>query len=201
MNGEEILVVDHDESSRQLIQSYLLKHNYKVLLAENGVEGLRLHQEHQPHLVLVETHLPDRNGFTVGRQIRRSSDTPVIYLSSNAEPEIMIKGFALGADDFVIKPFDTNVLIARIGAVLRRTAMVRQPKKTLPETPDGNVLTNKEYNLLLLIEQGKTNREIANIMQLTEGTVKVYNNTLYGKLGAKSRVQAIIQAKNWGILT
>ncbi|WP_010272251.1 response regulator transcription factor [Paenibacillus senegalensis] len=200
MNGEEILVIDHEEPYRQLIQFALLKHNYKVLLAENGAEGLKLYQEHRPNLVLLNTQLPDRNGFVIGRQLRRNLDTPIIYLSASAEPETIIRGFAAGADDFVTKPFDTGVLLARIGAVLRRSAMVSQPKKPLPETPDGNLLTHKEYNLLLLIEQGKSNREIANLMQLTEGTVKVYNNILYGKLGAKSRVQAITQAKKWGII-
>lgn len=200
MNREEILVIDCSESIRKLIQDQLQKNNYNVLLAETGTEGLRMYEKHRPDLVLVDTHLPDHSGFTIGRQIRRRSNTPVIFLSPYHESATIVKAFEEGADDFVCKPFDSEVLAARVGAVLRRTALAGQRQKPKPVRSMAPSLTEKEHNLLVLIEQGKSNREIANIMQLTEGTVKVYNSILYGKLRAKNRVQAIIQAKKWGIL-
>lgn len=201
MNEELILIIDDEEEIRELIELYLLKHNYQVIQAENGIAGLQLFRERQPSLVVLDIGLPDMNGFEVCEEIRKVSDTPVIYLSCDQETETILRGFTLGADDFVTKPFDTHILIARIGAILRRRGGgAVQLKKTLPDNVPGDLLTQREYNLLLLIEQGKTNREIAKQLQLTEGTVKVYNNTLYTKLGAKSRVQAILQAKEWGLL-
>lgn len=200
MNEELILIIDDEEEIRDLIELYLLKHNYQVIQAGNGNAGLQLFRERQPSLVILDIGLPDMNGFEVCEEIRKLSDTPVIYLSCDQETETILRGFTLGADDFVTKPFDTHILIARIGAILRRRGGAAQLKKTLPDNVPGDLLTQREYNLLLLIEQGKTNKEIAKQLQLTEGTVKVYNNTLYTKLGAKSRVQAILQAKEWGLL-
>lgn len=116
-----ILVVDDEERIVEFVESYLLKSGYAVYKAYNGSDALRLFEQHQIALIVLDLMLPDISGEEICKTIRRTSRVPVIMLTAKAEEEQILKGLDIGADDYVTKPFSPRQLMARIGALLRRT--------------------------------------------------------------------------------
>ncbi|SDE63334.1 DNA-binding response regulator, OmpR family, contains REC and winged-helix (wHTH) domain [Paenibacillus sp. UNCCL117] len=120
MSEHHILLVEDDKEIGRLIQLYLDSRGYKVRTARDGGDGLRQFETEPPDLVLLDIGLPGMNGLELCRCIRRVSNVPIIFISCNTENEDIIRGLGLGADDYITKPFDPNVLIARVEANLRR---------------------------------------------------------------------------------
>lgn len=117
---QKILIVDDDTSISELISLYLNKECYDTKTVEDGEEALKSFDEYNPDLVLLDLMLPGIDGYQVCREIRAKSDTPVIMLSAKGEVFDKVLGLELGADDYMIKPFDSKELVARVKAVLRR---------------------------------------------------------------------------------
>ena len=117
---QRILIVDDDPSISELIALYLNKERYDTRCVEDGEEALRVFASYKPDLVLLDLMLPGMDGYQVCREIRSKSDTPVIMLSAKGEVFDKVLGLELGADDYMIKPFDSKELVARVKAVLRR---------------------------------------------------------------------------------
>jgi len=115
-----VLVVDDEESVRELIDLYLTKEGFEVLLAKDGKEALRLNGEHHPDLIVLDLMLPGLDGWEVCKQIRSTSRVPIIMLTARAEEVDRVVGLELGADDYVVKPFSPREMVARVKAVLRR---------------------------------------------------------------------------------
>ena len=122
MNVEKILVVDDDLNICELLRLYLTKEGYSVVIANDGVSAVTMFQEERPNLVLLDIMLPKLDGWQVCREIRKFSETPIIMLTAKGEVFDRVLGLELGADDYVVKPFDTKEIVARIKAVLRRSA-------------------------------------------------------------------------------
>lgn len=122
MNVEKILVVDDDLNICELLRLYLTKEGYNVVIANDGVSAVTMFQEERPSLVLLDIMLPKLDGWQVCREIRKFSETPIIMLTAKGEVFDRVLGLELGADDYVVKPFDTKEIVARIKAVLRRSA-------------------------------------------------------------------------------
>ena len=122
MNPEKILVVDDDLNICELLRLYLTKEGYNVVIANDGVAAVTMFQEESPSLVLLDIMLPKLDGWQVCREIRKFSETPIIMLTAKGEVFDRVLGLELGADDYVVKPFDTKEIVARIKAVLRRSA-------------------------------------------------------------------------------
>lgn len=122
MNSEKILVVDDDLNICELLRLYLTKEGYNVVIVNDGVSAVTAFQEESPSLVLLDIMLPKLDGWQVCREIRKFSDTPIIMLTAKGEVFDRVLGLELGADDYVVKPFDTKEIVARIKAVLRRSA-------------------------------------------------------------------------------
>ncbi len=120
MTGKRVLVVDEDAKTVEVVSLYLKRDGYRVLVANDGNEALRLARESQPHLIVLDIMLPGTDGLEICRALRAESDVPIIMLTARAEEEDRLKGLDLGADDYIIKPFSTRELAARIRAVLRR---------------------------------------------------------------------------------
>ena len=127
---QKILIVDDDPSISELIELYLNKERYDTRCVEDGEEALREFASYKPDLVLLDLMLPGMDGYQVCREIRSRSDTPVIMLSAKGEVFDKVLGLELGADDYMIKPFDSKELVARVKAVLRRYNA--KPQKTPP---------------------------------------------------------------------
>ena len=122
MNAEKILVVDDDLNICELLRLYLEKEGYTVVIANDGASAVTVFRDESPALVLLDIMLPKLDGWQVCREIRKFSDKPIIMLTAKGEVFDRVLGLELGADDYVVKPFDTKEVVARIKAVLRRTA-------------------------------------------------------------------------------
>ncbi len=121
MATEKILVVDDDTNICELLRLYLEKEGYDVIIANNGADAVRIFQEQTPSLMLLDIMLPMLDGWQVCREVRKFSDKPIIMLTAKGETFDKVLGFELGADDYVVKPFDAKEVIARVKAVLRRS--------------------------------------------------------------------------------
>ena len=114
------LIVDDDQNIAELISLYLTKEMYDNQIANDGREALQLFKSFQPDLILLDIMLPGMDGYEVCREIRHTSNVPIIMLSAKGEVFDKVLGLELGADDYIIKPFDSKELVARVKAVLRR---------------------------------------------------------------------------------
>ncbi|MEG1180535.1 MAG: response regulator transcription factor [Oscillospiraceae bacterium] len=121
MSDIKILVVDDEKNICELLRLYLEKEGYTVLMAHNGADAISIVREKSPSLVLLDIMMPVIDGWEVCRQIREFSKIPVIMLTAKGETFDKIMGLDLGADDYIVKPFDTKEVVARIKAVLRRS--------------------------------------------------------------------------------
>ncbi len=117
---QRIMIVDDDPSIAELISLYLNKECYDTKIIGDGSEALKTYKEYKPDLILLDLMLPGMDGYQVCRQVRTDSDTPIIMLSAKGEVFDKVLGLELGADDYMIKPFDSKELVARVKAVLRR---------------------------------------------------------------------------------
>ena len=117
----KILIVEDDSNIAELLRLYLSKEEYTVSIASDGAAGVAKFESFQPDLVLLDVMLPVMDGWEVCREIRASSRTPIIMLTARGETFDKVTGLEMGADDYVVKPFDMAELLARIRAVLRRT--------------------------------------------------------------------------------
>lgn len=133
MAKQKILIVDDDEMISELISLYLAKEMFETRIVGDGYEALTVFEEFKPHLILLDLMLPGIDGYEVCREIRKTSNTPIIMLSAKGEVFDKVLGLELGADDYIIKPFDSKELVARVKAVLRRTTAVVQPAVPIPE--------------------------------------------------------------------
>lgn len=132
---QKILIVDDDTNIAELISLYLTKEFYQVQIVEDGEQALQVFDTFQPNLVLLDLMLPGMDGYQVCRELRSRSNTPIIMLSAKGEVFDKVLGLELGADDYMIKPFDSKELVARVKAVLRRF----QPSRT-DETPTTKIV-------------------------------------------------------------
>ena len=124
---QRILIVDDDSSIAELISLYLEKECFSTTIAEDGEEALSLYEKEGADLLILDLMLPGIDGYEVCRRIRASSDVPIIMLSAKGETFDKVLGLELGADDYMLKPFDTKELVARVKAVLRRSQHVFSP--------------------------------------------------------------------------
>ncbi len=117
---QRVLIVDDDANIAELISLYLTKECYETKIVLDGEEALRVFPVFKPHIVLLDLMLPGIDGYQVCRELRTSSQVPIIMLSAKGEIFDKVLGLELGADDYMIKPFDSKELVARVKAVLRR---------------------------------------------------------------------------------
>ena len=120
MDKQKILIVDDDEHIAELISLYLVKECFDTRIEGNGEDALKAYREYQPDLILLDIMLPGMDGYEVCSEIRKTSQTPIIFLSAKGEVFDKVLGLKIGADDYIMKPFDANEMVARVRAVLRR---------------------------------------------------------------------------------
>lgn len=128
MNNGKILIVDDDLNICELLRLYIAKEGYNVVTANDGEQAVEAFNQEQPDLVLLDVMMPKMDGWQVCREIKKTSDCPIIMLTAKSEVFDKILGLELGADDYIIKPFEAKEVIARIRAVLRRTNLSQKDK-------------------------------------------------------------------------
>ena len=148
MAKQKILIVDDDNNIAELISLYLMKECFDTMIVEDGEKALEQFGQFQPNLILLYLMLPGIDGYQVCREIRRTSNVPIIMLSAKGEVFDKVLGLELGADDYIIKPFDSKELVARVKAVLRRTQT--QAASLAAALPSENLGEYVEYPDLLI---------------------------------------------------
>jgi DNA-binding response OmpR family regulator len=118
---ETILIVDDEERMRKLISAYLKKENFNVLEAENGHEAINIFKSNKVHLIILDIMMPVMDGWTVCKELRKTSNVPIVLLTAKSEDDDKLLGFELGTDHYVTKPFNARLLIAKIKSIIRRT--------------------------------------------------------------------------------
>ncbi len=141
---QKILIVDDDNNIAELISLYLTKECYDTKIVNDGEQALIAFEHYKPNMLLLDLMLPGIDGYQVCREIRAKSDVPIIMLSAKGEVFDKVLGLELGADDYILKPFDSKELVARVKAVLRRF----QPAK--PETYASVDIKCVEYQGLIV---------------------------------------------------
>ncbi len=119
--NKKIVVIDDEPSVQEVVRGYLEKDGYHVFVAGNGRDGLALAERTKPGLVVLDLMLPDIAGEEICREIRSRSDVPILMLTAKSAEDERVNGLALGADDYLTKPFSPRELVARVRAILRRT--------------------------------------------------------------------------------
>ena len=161
---EKILIVDDEDRIRKLIGAYLKREGYEFIEAENGLEALNMFKEEKVHLVILDVMMPVMDGWSVCRELRKSSNVPIIFLTAKGEDDDQLLGFELGTDHYITKPFDMRLLLAKVKSLIKRAYYLEaELKKELyfeglhidelshRVTIDGEMvnLAPKEYDLLL----------------------------------------------------
>lgn len=208
MTRQRILIVDDHEVVRLGLRSLLDRHpDFEVVAeASNGREAMEKIESYQPNVIVLDIRLPGQSGVEVCQQITdKYPDIKVIMLTSYAEDEMLFAAIRAGAAGYVLKQIGGNDLVKAIEAVGRGEALldpsltqrvfeeVRKAQRE-EEASAFAELTNQEMQVLQLVSEGKTNREIADALYLGEGTVRNYVSNILGKLGVANRAEAAAYA-------
>ncbi len=137
MSDQTVLVVDDEEAIAEAVRARLASEGYRVLVAVDGPEAISLHAQHRPDLVVLDLMLPGMDGLEVCKEIQREGWTPVLMLTARTEETDKVAGFAVGADDYLTKPFSLRELAARVKAILRRMERMRAHESDGPIERSG----------------------------------------------------------------
>ncbi len=139
MTSYKVLIVDDDSNICNLLRIYLEKEGFETIIAEDGEKALQLFETSHPDLILLDIMLPKLDGWQVCREIRKTSECPIIMITAKDETFDKVLGLELGADDYIVKPFETKEVVARVRAVLRRTT-----------SPDSAAIKEVRYDNLVI---------------------------------------------------
>lgn len=149
MNDISILIVEDEKSISDIVKNYLIRDGYNVFQAFDGLEALKIFNNEEIDLIILDLMLPKMSGEDVIKNIRNKSKVPVIITSAKVEEIDRINGLRLGADDYVTKPFSNKELVERVKAVLRRIEKYNIPRADIIKTSDGRLLMDLKYNRFL----------------------------------------------------
>ena len=160
---KKILIVDDEEQIRNILRMYLVREGYEISEAEDGEKGLRLFYEKPFDLVILDVMLPKKDGWSILREIKKYTETPVIMLTARDDSEDEVFGFEMGADDYITKPFNNKVLLARVKSLLRKSnnsvesiieigdLVINDTSHSVIDSKGEIELAPKEYDLLVYL--------------------------------------------------
>ena len=123
MGGKKIMIVDDEPRIRKLLKDYLIKSEYSVVEASNGEDALdKFLKDNDISLIIMDVMMPKMDGYETSAEIRKTSDVPIIMLTAKSDEKDELKGFSIGVDEYITKPFSPKILVARVEAVLRRSS-------------------------------------------------------------------------------
>ena len=192
-----VLLVDDNP---KYLKDALPYYGYDVFTAADGIQALKILSQNKFDIILLDVMMPNMNRWDTLKEIRKhveTKDVPVIMITAVDEEQKMVTGLRNGADDYIIKPFILQNLLARMEAVLRRSRRQENLPKELPFTsPDKplQTLTSREKEVLQMAAKGANNKEIAEKLVLSEVTVKSHMNSIFKKLKVTNRTQAVLLA-------
>ncbi|MEL7566150.1 MAG: response regulator transcription factor [Dehalobacterium sp.] len=143
-----ILIADDNEGILDILKTYIIKEGFIPILAHDGEEVLKMFSEYHPLLILLDVMMPKKNGFEVCREIRKTSNIPIIMVTAKGEDADRIMGLDIGADDYIVKPFSPGEVMARIRAVLRRMELSDDQEKEILRFP-GLEINISDYEVII----------------------------------------------------
>ena len=205
MNYHKVLVVDDERILRMLIKRQLEIQGYQVRDVSSGSEALSIIEKELPDLIVSDVMMPEMDGLEFCRCLRSSSEgqlVPFIFLSSKGDLDDRIIGLSMGADDYLIKPFEIRELVAKIEAQLERSRRISTEinkikqryaakKKKSEEEPEPLPLTPAEERVFWEVVQGLTNKQISDRLFISPRTVQTHLSNILGKLDLDNRSQLV----------
>jgi DNA-binding response OmpR family regulator len=160
MTEHKILLVEDDQNFGDVLRSYLEMHDYDVTLATDGEQGLDKYNEGTYDLCIFDVMMPKKDGFTLAKEIReKDEDMPIIFLTAKTMKEDVVKGFKIGADDYISKPFNSEELLYRIQAILKRSQAKADPREEIKEFTIGKYHFNFPLRILTFDPDGPEEEE------------------------------------------
>ncbi len=198
---KRILIIEDEPEMRRNISALLRYHDYEPIEAENGRKGLELARQNKPDLVLCDVMMPQLDGYDVLQALQQDPSLaliPFLFLTAKGDKDDLRSGMNLGADDYLTKPVANADLVQAIEARLRRSQQHARREFKPDFSSTGPLLklglTPRVAETLLWLAQGKTNPDIAEILGITESTVKKHVQELFDKLGVETRGAATVRA-------
>jgi DNA-binding NarL/FixJ family response regulator len=195
---KELLLVDDDPNLILLVKDYLEFRGYKVITAENGREALEVLESQVPDLIVCDIMMPEMDGYALVKHIRenpRTSWIPVLFLSAKGQSQDRVKGLNMGADVYMVKPFEPEELVAQVESSLKQASRLIQHKNYQGQqashlkVPQNIELTPTELKVVQLVARGMANREIAEIMDVSQRTIESHVSNMLGKTGLHNRTE------------
>jgi len=170
-----ILIADDNESIVDILKTYVSKEGYTPITASNGVDAINLFLKNSPVLILLDVMMPGKDGFEVCKEIRQTSNVPIIMITAKGEDADRIMGLDIGADDYIVKPFSPGEVMARIRAVLRRIDTSDDTKKDIVQHP-GLMVNLSDYEARIFDKEiSLTKKEIEILWLLASNPGKVFS--------------------------
>jgi DNA-binding NarL/FixJ family response regulator len=195
---KRLLLIDDDPNLILLVKDYLEFRGYEVITADNGREALDLLSQDLPDMIICDIMMPEMDGYgfvEAVRQDKRTSWIPVLFLSAKGQSQDRIKGLNLGADVYMVKPFEPEELVAQVESSLKQTnRLLHHTEGTGNESlalqvPQTVELTPTELKVVQLVARGLANREIAQNMNVSQRTIESHVSNMLGKTGLNNRTE------------
>ena len=172
---ERVLIVDDNPDIREVLGTYAAKEGFEPITAKDGFEALDLFRKTSPAVILLDVMMPGMDGYRVCERIRSESDVPIILITAKGEDYERVMGLDIGADDYVVKPFNANEVMARVRAVLRRMARVEQKEEKKILSISNLTINIESYSVYVGAEKlPLTKKEVETMWILAENPSKVF---------------------------
>lgn len=172
---ERILIVDDNPDIREVLGTYAAKEGFEPITAKDGFEALDLFQKTSPAVILLDVMMPGMDGYRVCERIRSESDVPIILITAKGEDYERVMGLDIGADDYIVKPFNANEVMARVRAILRRMARVEKKEEKKILSISNLTINIESYSVYVGAEKlPLTKKEVETMWILAENPSKVF---------------------------
>ena len=172
---ERVLIVDDNPDIREVLGTYAVKEGFEPITAKDGFEALDLFRKTSPAVILLDVMMPGMDGYRVCERIRSESDVPIILITAKGEDYERVMGLDIGADDYIVKPFNANEVMARVRAVLRRMARVEQKEEKKILSISNLTINIESYSVYVGAEKlPLTKKEVETMWILAENPSKVF---------------------------
>ena len=195
---KRLLLIDDDPNLILLVKDYLEFRGYEVITAENGREALEVLEQEIPDMIICDVMMPEMDGYAFVNQVRqeeRTSWIPILFLSAKGQSQDKIKGLNIGADVYMVKPFEPEELVAQVEASLKQAFRQRQQtgggndSESKIQVPFDVHLTQTELKVVQFVARGLANRDIAQELNVSQRTVESHVSNMLGKTGLNNRTE------------
>jgi DNA-binding NarL/FixJ family response regulator len=198
-NHRRLLLIDDDPNLILLVKDYLEFRGYEVITAENGREALEVLEQDVPDMIICDVMMPEMDGYSLVSAIRSDPKTswiPVLFLSAKGQSQDRVKGLNIGADVYMVKPFEPEELVAQVESSLKQASRLIQHKDAKGgdnapkiQVPFDVELTPTELRVVQFVARGMANREIAEELNVSQRTIESHVSNMLGKTGLHNRTE------------